>query len=84
MSRALIELGTTRTAELWTRAVAAAFPNGLPDSPAAIFELDYDFDLEALDKLDQEFYQSACSVELTNRRYDYVLRHAAESGITKQ
>jgi Domain of unknown function (DUF4375) len=81
MGQALMDIGATRTAELWTRAVAVAFPDGLPESPEAMFELDYDFDLAKLNELDQEFYSGGHSDDLTELLYTYVRSHAVEFGI---
>jgi len=78
---ALQEIGAPKTASICERAIAAAFPSGLPDdldsirSAAAHFSEDI---REKLWTLDKEFY--TYPHDLTELLFTYVKRHPDEFG----
>jgi hypothetical protein len=82
VAEALDTIGAPRTAEICRRAVAAAFPGGLPTSPEDISTAAEDFSdetLEQLDQLDQEFF--AYPHNLTDLLFAYVTAHPEEFGV---
>jgi hypothetical protein len=77
---ALRMIGTPRTADICQRAIAAAFPAGLPESVEEIRRL-ADFSdevLEKLEPLDQEFFSYPHN--LTELLFTYVSQHPEEFG----
>jgi uncharacterized protein DUF4375 len=80
---ALEAIGATKTADICTRAVNIAFPNGLPKTPEEISRLaleDYDKLTHELDALDQEFFRDPSGDNLTELLYDCVLKNPLEFG----
>lgn len=78
---ALRVIGAPKTADICQRAIAAAFPAGLPESEEAIRSAAADFSeevLEKLDPLDQEFI--AYPHNLTELLFAYVSQHPEEFG----
>jgi Domain of unknown function (DUF4375) len=78
---ALETIGAPRTADICKRAIAVAFPAGLPLAPETIRSLAADFSdeiLEKLEPLDQEFF--AYPHSLTDLLFAYVSGHPEESG----
>ena len=60
VSEALATLGAPKTADICRRAIAAAFPAGLPENPEDISSAAADFPdevMEALEPLDNEFFE---------------------------
>ena len=78
---ALRVIGARKTADICQRAIAAAFPAGLPDSEDAIRSAAADFSdevLEKLEPLDQEFF--AYPYNLGELLFAYVSQHPEEFG----
>lgn len=78
---ALETISAPKTADICRRAIAVAFPDGLPANPAVTSELAADFSdeiLEALGELDGEFMDYPHS--LTDLLYDYVTQHSEDFG----
>jgi len=78
---ALETVGAPRTAEICSRAIAAAFPEGLPSEPGQFRPAAAEFSdetLEKLDTLDREFYQYPHN--LTDLLFAYVSGHPEEFG----
>lgn len=78
---ALCAIGAPRTADILKRAIAAAFPNGLPDSAQKIQqqaeELGLDEPLmEKLDSLDREYFAHPDC--LSDLLYGFVIQHPDE------
>lgn len=74
-------IGAPRTADICRRAVAVAFPDGLPSTPDAIFAAAADFTddtTEQLEALDTEFFQYPHN--LTNLLFTFVSKHPEEFG----
>jgi len=81
VAEALDTIGAPRTADICRRAVATAFPAGLPPTPKAISTGAADFPdevLEQLGTLDNEFF--AYPHNLTDLLFAYVSRHPEEFG----
>ena len=81
VAQALETIGAPRTADICKRAIAAAFPNGLPADSEAIRSAASDFSDEiedSLNALDREFYQYPH--DLTELLFAYVSRHPEEFG----
>jgi hypothetical protein len=81
VAEALGTIGAPRTADICRRAVATAFPAGLPPTPKAISTAAADFPdevLEQLGTLDNEFF--AYPHNLTDLLFAYVSRHPEEFG----
>jgi hypothetical protein len=80
--QALETIGAPKTAAICQRAIAAAFPEGLPEGSQAIRSAAADFSdevLEGLEPLDQEFF--AYPHNLTDLLFAYVSQHPEEFGI---
>jgi len=78
---ALKIIGAPQTADICQRAIASAFPGGLPESTEAIRSAASDFSdevLEKLEPLDQEFFSYPHN--LTDLLFTYVSRHPEEFG----
>ena len=78
---ALRIIGAPKTADICERAIAAAFPAGLPKSEEAIRSAAADFSdevLEKLEPLDQEFFSYPHN--LTDLLFAYVSEHPNEFG----
>lgn len=78
---ALEAVGAPRTADICRRAIAAAFPAGLPSSPEDISSVAAEFSQETLEKLellDNEFFQYPHN--LTDLLFAYVSNHPDEFG----
>lgn len=78
---ALETIGAPQTADICRRAIAAAFPEGLPSDPDEIGAAAAEFPEEAekrLDMLDREFYQYPHN--LTELLFAYVASHPEEFG----
>ena len=73
---ALETVGAPETAGICKRAIAVAFPSGLPRSAAADFP---DEVLEKLEPLDQEFF--SYPHDLTDLLFTYVSEHPQEFGL---
>ena len=81
MADALRMIGAPKTADICERAIAAAFPAGLPKSDEAIRSAAADFSNEVLEKLgplDQEFFSYPHN--LTDLLFTYVSQHPQEFG----
>ena len=81
MEQAFEAIGARKTGEICRRAVAAAFPDGLPDSEEAIRTAAADFPDEVMGKLeplDLEFF--AYPNNLTELLFEYVSQHPEEFG----
>jgi hypothetical protein len=79
---ALNTIGAPKTADICRRAIAAAFPSGLPESAEAIRSAAADFSdevLEKLEPLDQEFFSYPHN--LSDLLFAYVSRHPEEFGV---
>jgi hypothetical protein len=79
--QALETIGAPKTGDICKRAISAAFPSGLPDSPEAIRTAAAEFQddvLERLEPLDQEFF--SYPHDLTELLFDYVADHPEEFG----
>ncbi len=80
-AEALETIGAPRTADICGRAVATAFPAGLPKTSEAISAAAADFSdevLEQLQTLDNEFF--AYPHNLTDLLFAYVSKHPEEFG----
>ena len=78
---ALETIGAPKTASICKRAIAVAFPAGIPASPESIRSAAADFSdeiLEKLEPLDQEFF--AYPHDLTGLLFAYVSAHPEEFG----
>jgi hypothetical protein len=78
---ALETIGAPKTAAICKRAIAAAFPAGLPETPEAICSVAAHFSddtSEKLDLLDQEFF--AYPHSLTDLLFAFVSEHPEEFG----
>jgi hypothetical protein len=78
---ALEIIGAPKTANICSRAVAAAFPTGLPETPETIRSAAVAFSdeiLSELENLDQEFI--AYPHSLTDLLFAYVSGHPEEFG----
>ena len=78
---ALETIGAPKTADICKRAIAAAFPGGLPRTPETIRVVAADFSdeiLEKLEPLDQGFFKYPHS--LTDLLFAYVSEHPEEFG----
>ena len=78
---ALETIGAPKTADVCKRAIAVAFPAGLPRTPETIRSVAADFSdeiLEKLEPLDQEFF--AYPHSLTDLLFAYVSGHPEEFG----
>ena len=85
VTEALTIIGAPRTADICRRAIACAFPAGLPSDPDAISAAAAQFSEQtedALDELDQEFF--AYPHDLTELLYAYVSQHPEEFGIVTE
>jgi len=74
-------IGAPRTADICRRAIAVAFPDGLPSSPNAVSSAAADFSegtREQLEALDTEFFQYPHN--LTDLLFTFVLKHPEEFG----
>jgi len=81
VSEALATLGAPKTANICRRAIAAAFPAGLPENPEDISSAAADFPdevMEALEPLDNEFFEYPHN--LTDLLFTYVSKHPEEFG----
>jgi hypothetical protein len=81
VAEALNTIGAPRTADICRRAIATAFPAGLPPTPKAISTAAADFPdevLEQLETLDNEFF--AYPHNLTDLLFTYVSKHPEEFG----
>jgi len=81
VAEALDMIGAPRTADICRRAVATAFPAGLPSTPDAISLAASDFSDETEDKLaalDKEFF--GYPHDLTKLLFAFVSKHPAEFG----
>ena len=81
MVQALETVGAPKTADICGRAIAVAFPAGLPEKREAIRQAAADFPEETLEKLeplDQEFFSYPHN--LTALLYEYVSQHPEEFG----
>jgi hypothetical protein len=79
--QALETVGAPKTADICKRAIASAFPAGLPERPETIRSVAADFSdeiLETLESLDQEFF--AYPHSLTDLLFAYVSEHPEEFG----
>jgi hypothetical protein len=78
---ALKTIGATKTADICKRAIGAAFPAGLPQTPENIRSAAADFSdeiVEKLEPLDQEFF--AYPHNLTDLLFAYVSEHPEAFG----
>jgi len=81
VAEALETIGAPRTADICRRAIATAFPDGLPSNSEAIRSAASDFSDEiedSLNALDGEFYQYPH--DLTKLLFAYVSAHPEEFG----
>ena len=81
VAQALDTIAAPRTADICRRAIATAFPAGLPPTPKAISTAAADFPdevLEQLGALDNEFF--AYPHNLTDLLFSYVSKHPEEFG----
>jgi len=81
VARALEEIGAPKTANICKRAIAAAFPSGLPDDLDCIRSAAADFSEDIREKLwalDKEFYSYPHN--LTDLLFAYVKRRPDEFG----
>jgi Domain of unknown function (DUF4375) len=81
VAEALDAIGASKTAEICRRAIAVAFPDGLPADPEEISSTAADFSEateKALDALDREFYKYPH--DLTGLLFAFVARHPEEFG----
>jgi hypothetical protein len=82
VAEALETISAPTTAAICRRAIAAAFPAGLPEDTQAIRSAAADFSddvLEGLEPLDQEFF--AYPHNLTDLLFAFVSQHPEEFGI---
>ena len=78
---ALEEIGAPKTASICDRAIAAAFPSGLPEDLDSIRSAAADFSEDTVEKLwtlDKEFY--SYPHDLTDLLFAYVKRYPDEFG----
>jgi hypothetical protein len=78
---ALVTIGAPKTADICKRAIAAAFPSGLPLEAELIQSAAADFSdkvLEKLEPLDEEFF--AYPHNLTDALFAFVAKHPQEFG----
>ena len=78
---ALEIVGAPKTADICRRAIACAFPDGLPSEPDAISAAAEEFSdstRDALDEMDQEFY--LYPHDLTDLLFAFVSQHPEEFG----
>jgi hypothetical protein len=81
VGEALDTIGAPSTADICRRAIASAFPMGLPSTPDAISTIAADFPdevLEQLGSLDREFFEYPHN--LTDLLFAYVTKHPDEFG----
>ena len=81
VAEALEIIGAPETADICRRAIAVAFPEGLPQSEEAIRAAAADFSAEIrqmLEPLDQEFF--SYPHDLTDLLFTYVSQHPEEFG----
>ena len=81
VSEALETIGAPKTANICRRAIAAAFPSGLPEDPDYISSAAADFSdeiMDALEPLDNEFFEYPHN--LTDLLFAYVSKHPEEFG----
>ena len=81
VSEALEIIGAPKTSKICRRAIAIAFPAGLPENPEDISSAAADFSDEvtdALEPLDNEFFEYPHN--LTELLFAYVSRHPEEFG----
>jgi hypothetical protein len=81
VAKALDTISAPQTADICRRAIATAFPPGLPPTPKAISTVAADFPdevLEQLGALDNEFF--AYPHNLTDLLFAYVSKHPEEFG----
>jgi hypothetical protein len=81
VSEALEIIGAPKTADICRRAIAAAFPSGLPENTEDISSAAADFSDEVTDALlplDNEFFEYPHN--LTNLLFAYVSKHPEEFG----
>jgi hypothetical protein len=79
---ALETIGAPKTAAICSRAIATAFPSGLPEESQAIRSAAAEFSdevLAGLEALDQEFF--AYPHNLTDLLFAYISQHPEEFGI---
>jgi hypothetical protein len=79
---ALEIVAAPKMAGICKRAIAAAFPTGLPRSPESIGEITDNFSdeiLAELNGLDHEYF--GCPEELTDLLFEFVSKHPEEFGI---
>jgi Domain of unknown function (DUF4375) len=82
---ALEAIGAPQTANICQRAIASAFPSGLPETVDSIHSAAQNFSvevLEKLDRLDREFYSYPHN--LTNLLFGYVKAHPDDFGALPQ
>ena len=81
VAEALDTIGAPRTADICRRAIAIAFPAGLPPTPQAISTAAADFSEEVVEQLatlDNEFF--GYPHNLTDLLFAYVSKHPEEYG----
>ena len=81
VAEALDIIGASQTADICRRAIACAFPSGLPTTPEAISAAASDFSEELLEKLntlDGEFFKYPHN--LTDLLFAYVSKHPEDFG----
>ncbi len=81
VAEALETIGAPRTADICRRAIACAFPAGLPSTPEAISAAASDFSEEIIEKLnalDGEFFKYPHN--LTDLLFAYVSKHPEDFG----
>src|ERR1700722_18072056 len=81
VAKALDTIGAPRTADICRRAIATAYPAGLPPTPKTISTAAADFPDEILEQLalvDNEFF--AYPHNLTDLLFAYVSKHRGEFG----
>ncbi len=81
VAEALDTIGAPRTADIFRRAIATAFPTGLPSTPDAVSAAAAGFSgevLERLGTLDNEFLEYPNN--LTDLLFAYVSKHPKEFG----
>jgi hypothetical protein len=81
VAEALDTIGTPQTANICRRAIACAFPAGLPSTPDAVSSAASDFSeeiMEKLDALDGEFFKYPHN--LTNLLFAFVSKYPEEFG----
>jgi hypothetical protein len=76
--QALEIVGAPRTADICRRAIAVAFPAGLPETPEAISAVAAEFAVGALDGLDSDFMEYPH--DLTELLFAYVSVHPEAFG----